>query len=276
MKKALRLIALLSAVCASLPAAAGLVGNLAPPLYLSQMIKGQFVDIHDQERIYVVEFWATWCGPCQDVFPHLTALQQQYGSRVVILAITDEEAAVVQPFVAARPSTMDYTIALDYGGWTFYTYDVEWIPQAFIVGPHGDIVWNGHSADLDAPLALAVSNLFHFSKQPLGGWMEEGRPLVLETAVAGSVGDVHYAWTKNGVAIGGDEPVYSIAELDETDSGTYVCTATDEEGGKKIIASTPAVIKVMPQNSLPVLGTGGMLALCSLLIAAVKRMAFRA
>jgi len=66
------------------------------------------------KKIVVVEFWATWCGPCKKSIPHLTDLQLRYkNDGVIILGVSDEPAAKVRPFVTKQAQDMDYTIATD-------------------------------------------------------------------------------------------------------------------------------------------------------------------
>ncbi len=246
-------------------------GKYAPAPHISTWLKGGPVDIHDEQHIYVVEFWATWCGPCRDVFPHLSSLQDQYGSQLVILAVAMEELSVLQPFVTSQGTNMDYTIANDYSGQTFDDYGVEWIPQAFVVGPHGTILWQGHSAYLDSPIADAIPTLYHFYTQPSGGWVEEGSPFTFRAEARGAVGTVHYAWTKDGVPIGSDSPVYAIPSVTLGHNGTYVCTATDSGGSKAVLTSKATTLTVFAQGTLPCCGPLGLMTMAMALAAWGRR-----
>ena len=108
----------IAALCLSLTAVAAAqreklqVGDEAPGLDIDAWVKGEAVTI-ETGRVYVVEFWATWCGPCRKSIPHLTKLQKEYGSDgLTIIGISDEEADVVKPFVQRQGENMGYTVAV--------------------------------------------------------------------------------------------------------------------------------------------------------------------
>ncbi len=52
--------------------------------------------------VHVVEFWATWCGPCLVSMPHLSELKQEYGDQVTIIGITNEDEGTVEAFLASE------------------------------------------------------------------------------------------------------------------------------------------------------------------------------
>src|SRR5688572_5003159 len=67
------------------------IGDAAPPLRVRQWLKGTPVQQFEKGKVYVVEFWATWCGPCIAAMPHLSALAREYKDRVTILGINMKE-----------------------------------------------------------------------------------------------------------------------------------------------------------------------------------------
>jgi thiol-disulfide isomerase/thioredoxin len=72
------LATLLALGLAGLAAAEGLgVGDPAPKIEVKEFVKGDAVKDFEKGKIYVVEFWATWCGPCRVSIPHLTELQKK-------------------------------------------------------------------------------------------------------------------------------------------------------------------------------------------------------
>ncbi len=52
------------------------LGDPAPALAVKEFVKGAPVTAFQKGNVYVVEFWATWCGPCRTSIPHLTELQK--------------------------------------------------------------------------------------------------------------------------------------------------------------------------------------------------------
>ena len=100
-----------------------------------------------RDKVVVVEFWATWCGPCRTSIPHLNQIQRQYKDKnVVVIGLTDEPKSKVGGFVNQN---MQYAVGC--GSPTFQSYGVRGIPAAFIV-TNGTIAWAGHPGDLEGAL----------------------------------------------------------------------------------------------------------------------------
>jgi thiol-disulfide isomerase/thioredoxin len=131
------------------PTSAARLGDPAAALKIKEWVKGKAVDVTDGQNIYVVEFWATWCGPCRTSIPHLTALQKKFKDKgVVFVGISDETADKVKPFVEQMVGKMDYTVALDderqSNDGYMAAYAQRGIPTAFIVGKDKKVLWFGH------------------------------------------------------------------------------------------------------------------------------------
>lgn len=96
-------------------------------------------------KVVLVEFWATWCGPCLQCIPHLNELQKKYaGNGFKILSFTEQNRQGIEKFIQRTP--MNYAIGLE-SDETTDRYGVTGIPQAFLVNRAGKIVWEGSSGD---------------------------------------------------------------------------------------------------------------------------------
>jgi thiol-disulfide isomerase/thioredoxin len=132
------------------------VGSPAPKLAVSKWVKGQPVTL-EKGKIYVVEFWATWCPPCLKSIPKLTEMQKKYQGKATIVGVSIAERGEDIPtqvtnFVNKMGSQMDYNVALDEASGTMArtwmdAAGQEGIPAAFIIGKDGNIAWIGNPLD---------------------------------------------------------------------------------------------------------------------------------
>ena len=173
------------------------IGSPAPELDIKHWIfdgegKYQHIKKFAEGKVYVVEFWATWCGPCVASMPHLASMQQQYaGKGVQILSVSDEDLETIQEFLTRKtPASQGetdeasdkpeskaqtfadlckvYCLTTDPDGSTGRDYmeaaRQNGIPTSFIVGKDGKIEWIGHPMGLDEPLKAVVSNKWDRAK----------------------------------------------------------------------------------------------------------------
>lgn len=146
------------------PVPLGRLGCDAPKLEGLEWVKGDPVEMKNGS-IYVVEFWATWCGPCIKGIPHLTELQETYRDKnVTVIGVSNETNGKVRPFVKKQGDNMAYTVAIDAGGKMSEGYMKAFkqngIPHAFIVDQTGKIAWHGHPMAMDESLEKIVSGTY--------------------------------------------------------------------------------------------------------------------
>lgn len=126
------------------------LGDIAPELKV-QVLKGDPVNLKEGvgKNLFIIEFWATWCGPCKFSIPHLTELQEKYREDgLVVIGISDETAATVLPYIEEMGEKMDYTVAIDLSKSTMSRYlrgyGEDAIPRAFVIDVNGRVAWVGN------------------------------------------------------------------------------------------------------------------------------------
>jgi thiol-disulfide isomerase/thioredoxin len=147
------------------------IGDAAPPLQIAKWIKGEPVEFgaKDNKKVFLVEFWATWCPPCIQSIPHLSELQKKYRDKLVIISVSDEEGEMVKRFVDRQGNNMDYAVAVDDRGKTSAAYMMAagqgGIPTAFIVTSDFRVAWIGSPfAGMDQVLEQVISGQFNVDK----------------------------------------------------------------------------------------------------------------
>jgi thiol-disulfide isomerase/thioredoxin len=147
-----------------------LPGSAAPKIAVKNWVKGKAVSAFQPGKVYVVEFWATWCGPCIESIPHISSLAAK-NKDVTFMGIgiwEENPDKRVEKFVKEMGSKMSYNVA--YGGnqegmaktW-MQASGSNGIPTAFIVKDK-KVAWIGHPQEMDKPLAEIKSGKFNIKK----------------------------------------------------------------------------------------------------------------
>jgi thiol-disulfide isomerase/thioredoxin len=158
------------------------IGDPAPELKVT-WIKGTPVKDFNKDRLYVVEFWATWCGPCKLAMPHLSELAKQYTDKVTFIGVNIWEKGAdkklyetflpsVKEFVTSMGDKMAYNVAMDnndqhMGNNWMKAAGQYGIPSTFLI-KEGKIIWIGHPMALDTTLVKVIGgtyNMENYTKQ---------------------------------------------------------------------------------------------------------------
>jgi len=118
------------------------VGKRPPPISIEQLLQapaGAKVDFKSLAgKVVVLEFWATWCGPCIVSIPHMNELADKFKDKPVhFIAVTNENRFVVERFLGQRP--LRAWIGLDTDNSMIRDYGVGSIPRAVVVDKTGTV-----------------------------------------------------------------------------------------------------------------------------------------
>jgi thiol-disulfide isomerase/thioredoxin len=117
-------------------------------------------------RVVLLDFWATWCGPCRIVAPKLSALQDRYGAQgLSVVGIAAEDVPDVAAF--ASRTGVSYALAADSQGETTRAYGVSTLPTLLVIDKRGVVreVAIGYDPSEDAWLDSKVRSLL---AEPMG------------------------------------------------------------------------------------------------------------
>ncbi len=137
-------IVILSGMCLCVQAAVG-VGDKAPSLGSTSSYntaKGGPVELHALKgKVVLIDFWATWCGPCVDAIPHMQELHEKYESKgLVVIGHTDSSSRGLPAFIKEKGITYRMSVGEDIGT----AYGVSGIPAVFLCDTTGKVLWAGH------------------------------------------------------------------------------------------------------------------------------------
>ena len=143
------------------------VGDKAPPVRATKWLQGAEVKEFAAGKTYVMEFWATWCGPCIVMMPHMGELQAEYKAKGVTFigfSAKDDRGNTmekVQALVEKRGPKLGYTFAYaddreTYDAW-MKAAGQGGIPCCYVVDKAGTIAYIGHPMYLDLVLPKVVA-----------------------------------------------------------------------------------------------------------------------
>ena len=136
-------------------------GQPAPPLKVTTTSGQQVTLANYKGHVLVLDFFATWCGPCKEALPHLLDLNRTYGKQglqILGLSVDDSGEKGVRDFVAARQ--LNYPVALaddDLQG----EYGLRSVPTIFVINKKGVVAekFQGFSEDTGKSLEILIRKL---------------------------------------------------------------------------------------------------------------------
>lgn len=124
-------------------------GDVVPD-FTAETVDGNTFNLSDQKgKVVLLNFWATWCGPCVGEMPAFERLYNEYGEKVSILAVNcEEDKNTVSQFISDSGYT--FPVAYDVDGDISTQYSTSGIPYTLVIGKDGLIKKIFLGADSDA------------------------------------------------------------------------------------------------------------------------------
>ena len=140
----------------SVGAATDLRGRKAPAFMVDRWMTAE---PDARGKVAIIDFWATWCGPCLKAIPHMNELANRFRGEVECVGISDESKREFEKGFEDRdlePSTFRYALALDPKGRMKSAFGIRGIPHVAVISTDWIVRWQGHPSSLDANTVAAI------------------------------------------------------------------------------------------------------------------------
>jgi len=148
-----------------------LIGQKAPPFDLS-LLDGGSLRVPDPKltnAVIVLDFWATWCGPCQRALPILAKVTSEYAGKGVVFCAVNQQEQPERIKDYLKKNGIACPVALDEDGKAGTLYKLRGIPQTVLIGKDGTVqaVHVGLLPDLEKKIRAELDALVAGKKLPV-------------------------------------------------------------------------------------------------------------
>ena len=134
-------------------------GQEAAPFYVQEIWRQPVGDATG--KVVVLDFWATWCGPCRAAIPHMNEIQNHYGDKVICLGITSETKSKFESgMLKAKLKANDfaYGLAIDSNRTLSSFFGVKAIPHVAVLSGDWVVRWQGSPSGLNRKVLDSIVN----------------------------------------------------------------------------------------------------------------------
>ena len=110
-------------------------------------------------RLILLDFWATWCGPCVTAMPHMKQLHEKYqdrGVEIIGISLDRTKSKLVRFLEKEQIQWPQHCDGKGWNGALTRQFNVRGIPSVFLLSPDGTVLWTGAPSQLDQPLEEAL------------------------------------------------------------------------------------------------------------------------
>lgn len=118
--------------------AKSIINQKAPKLVVQKWLtdkpetKGKFI---------LIDFWATWCGPCKTAIPKLNRFNTEFANDLIVIGISDETKEELKNLTDPK---IEYYSAIDTERTMYNTLEIQGIPHCILIDPNGIVRWEGY------------------------------------------------------------------------------------------------------------------------------------
>lgn len=120
--------------------------SYSQPLKVSNIVSENKITSFSEQKLILVDFWATWCAPCIYATQQLEILQHHNKDKIFMISISDEPEETLKSYLKRRP--IELMVTSDYENFTFDKYNVIIRPYAILLDLKGNMLWQGSPSDL--------------------------------------------------------------------------------------------------------------------------------
>lgn len=127
-------------------------GKRAPDFIIERWLNASSVDTRG--KVLLIDFWATWCGPCRTLIPELNEHQSKFKDKLMVIGVSDEPQATVREFL--KTTKMAYAVGIDTKKSMASKIGIKGIPHVLLISPDGIVRWQGFPGSDEERLSAKI------------------------------------------------------------------------------------------------------------------------
>lgn len=120
------------------------------------IIQDNNITSFNRQPLLLLDFWATWCGPCVPATKQLEVYQKQLRNDVFMMAFSSENKSVIEDYLTRN--TIDFAVVQDVLNANENLFNVKSRPYTVILNAKGKVVWKGKPGNLNVNFLKSLAN----------------------------------------------------------------------------------------------------------------------